>query len=135
MYYFSQRSKNNLNECHIDLQTLFNEVIKFIDFAVIEGHRGKEEQNKAYREDKSKVKFPNSKHNKKPSFAVDAVLYPIIWENINDHYYFSGYVKGVADQLFREGKMKHKLRAGADWNKNYRVEDENFKDLFHFELI
>ena len=51
---FSKRSLDNLATADIRLQNLFNEVIKFYDCTVICGHRGKEDQDRAYREKKSK---------------------------------------------------------------------------------
>jgi hypothetical protein len=48
-----------------------------MDFAIIEGHRGKEAQNAAFERGASKVQFPNSKHNTYPSQAYDRVPYPI----------------------------------------------------------
>ena len=82
----------------------------------------------------SKLKYPDSKHNKKPSMAVDAVSYPIEWDDIEQHYYFAGYVKAVADMMYDQEMITHKVRCGADLNKNMQVSDENFMDLFHFEL-
>ena len=72
---FGQTSKENLSTCHEDLQRLFNEVIKHWDCSVTEGYRNEERQNKAYRGGKSKVKYPNGKHNRVPSNAVDVVPY------------------------------------------------------------
>ena len=45
---FGRRSRKNLETCHEDLQELFNQVIKYFDCTVIQGHRGKEEQNKYF---------------------------------------------------------------------------------------
>lgn len=74
-----------------------------------------------------------------PSLAVDAAPYDTLlkvdWKDINRFYYFAGHVMGIADILFAEGKITHKLRYGGDWNKNTQVKDENFKDLGHFEII
>ena len=85
---FSNRSKNNLNECHEDLQRLFNEVIQHYDCTVIEGYRGRQEQNEAFRTGKSRLKYPGSKHNKRPSLAIDVVPYPIDWNDWKRFYYF-----------------------------------------------
>ena len=38
MPYFGRRSKKNLATCDKKLQKVFNEVIKHVDCAVIEGH-------------------------------------------------------------------------------------------------
>lgn len=61
--------------CDIRLQKLIEaiNVKMFVNVSV--GHRDKTCQDNAFRDGKSKVKYPNSKHNKIPSLAVD--IYPI----------------------------------------------------------
>jgi len=129
---FSASSKKKLEECHPDLQRLFNEVIKHVDCTVICGHRGEKEQNQAFAEGKSKLKYPNGKHNKIPALAVDvAPYYPgtkIRWNDSKGFIYFAGFVMGVASQ------MGIKIRSGADWNQNFDLLDETFIDLPHHEL-
>ena len=73
---FSQKSLNKLQQCHPQLQQLFLEVIKERDCTVICGYRGKAEQDEAFYSGNSKVKWPNGKHNKFPSLAVDVWPYP-----------------------------------------------------------
>jgi len=107
---------------------LFNEVIKHFDCSVIQGHRGKEDQNKAFKEGKSKLKYPNGNHNKSPSKAVDVAPYPINWNDRERFTYFAGYVVGIASQ------MGLKIRWGGDWDMDTEVKDNNFDDLPHFEL-
>jgi peptidoglycan L-alanyl-D-glutamate endopeptidase CwlK len=125
---FSQFSRNNLETCHDDLQKLFNEVIKHFDCRVICGHRGKEEQDKAYHDGYSKLQFPESKHNKMPSLAVDVVPYPVDWDDTRRLYMFVGIVRGIA------AMMKIPIRCGADWDGDMEIKDQNFHDLPHFEL-
>ena len=125
---FGTRSQNNLSEAHPDLQKVFNEVIKHFDCAVIEGHRGQEEQDKAFHSGKSKLKFPESKHNQSPSLAVDVVPWPVDWNDEKRFYYFAGFVKGIAAELGIE------LRWGGDWDSDTEVDDQTFNDLPHFEL-
>jgi peptidoglycan LD-endopeptidase CwlK len=72
MAQFSNISKERLQTCHADLRVLFGHVIQGYDCTIVEGHRGKERQNRAFAEGKSKLKYPQSKHNKYPSLAVDA---------------------------------------------------------------
>ena len=137
MNHFSEISKQRLQTCHKDLRALFAHVIIDYDTTIVEGHRGEEAQNKAYAEGKSKLKFPNSKHNKYPSQAVDAVPFingRISWSREN-LLLFSGYVLGIADQLFRIGVISHRIRLGADWDKDKDVTDETFRDEPHFEII
>lgn len=132
---FSRLSKERLKSCHSDLQILFNEVIKHRDCSVICGHRGEEEQNRAFRLGNSKKQFPNSLHNMEPSLAVDVAPYEsgIDWGKLQSAE-FSGYVQAVADLLFDQGVMKHKIRRGADWDGDYDIDDTEFWDACHFEI-
>lgn len=129
MYKYSNKSKNNLSQCHPDLQLLFNEVICFIDCTVMCGHRSEEDQNKVYNSGNSKVKFPNSKHNSNPSMAVDVAPYPIDWDDTGRFYVFAGYVLLMADLL------DIKIRWGGDWDSDFSTTDQRFNDLAHFELV
>lgn len=74
---FSQKSLNRLNQCHPKLQQLFLEVIKETDCTVICGYRTKAEQDDAFYKGTSRVKWPNGKHNKFPSLAVDVWPCPV----------------------------------------------------------
>ncbi len=135
MPFFSPQSYNQLSTCHPDLQILFNEVIKYVDCKVIEGHRGQEAQDKAYADGKSKLKWPNGNHNKTPSDAVDVYPWPIQINNTKRFYYFAGFVMGIAAKLKAEGKIKHDIRYGGDWDRDYDPSDQQFVDLVHFEVV
>lgn len=132
---FSNSSLNKLSTCHKDLQILFNEVIKHFDCTVLEGFRDKDTQNKAFDDGKSKLQWPNGKHNSNPSNAVDVAPYPIDWNDRQRFYFFAGRVLGVADALKDQGKMTHSIRYGGDWNGDNQLNDNKFNDLVHFELI
>jgi peptidoglycan LD-endopeptidase CwlK len=131
---FSNTSRTRLDTCHPDLIRLFNEVIKHYDCTILEGHRGEEAQNEAYRTGKSQLKFPMGKHNSYPSKAVDVVPYfaqapHIRWNSTKDFYYFAGIVLGVASQL------GIKIRWGGDWDGDHDLTNQTFFDLPHFELL
>lgn len=131
---FGRTSKTRLSTCHEDLQKLFNEVIKYYDCSILNGHRGEEEQNEYYRMGTSTKKFPESKHNTYPSLAVDVAPYfaeapHIRWEDKEKFYHFAGYVQAVADQ------MGIKIRSGSDWDRDGDLHDQTFMDLPHFELV
>jgi len=123
---FSKRSKNNLTSCHEDLQTLFNEVIQIVDCAVICGHRGEKDQNEAFNKGFSKLMWPKSKHNSLPSMAADVVPYPIDWFDTQRFRDFGAYVLKVANRLYKEGKITHKVVWGGNW--------KSFPDMPHYEL-
>lgn len=126
---FSKRSRDRLSTTHPNLQRLFTEVVKHFDCTILCGHRTKEEQNKAYAEGNSKLKWPRSKHNTKPSIAVDVIPYPIRWKDRERMHLFAGYVIGLAHS------MGIGIRWGGDWDSDTEVNDNNFDDLVHFELV
>ena len=128
MPYFGTKSKKRLITCDIRLQKVFNEVIKHVDCSILEGHRDKDRQNKLYVEGKTKVKYPNGRHNRQPSSAVDVTPYPVDWKDRERQTLFAGFVMGVASQ------MDINLRWGGDWDQDFQVVDNRFDDFPHFEL-
>ena len=131
---FSQASKDKLATCHKDLQTIFNEVIKYFDCTILVGYRGEVEQNKAFEEGKSKLKFPFGEHNKMPSCAVDVAPFPINWEDKDRFYYFAGFVMGIAAELKEQGIISIGLTYGGDWDGDTDLHDQILYDLVHFEV-
>ncbi len=125
---------SRLSECHPDLQTLFQEVIKHFDCTVICGHRGEEAQNVAYEDGFSTKLFPNSKHNRSPSLAVDVVPYPINWKDTDRMRYFAGYVMGVAKMLKRYNAIEREIVSGLDWDGDTDLSDQRLKDAPHFQI-
>ncbi|MDX9730213.1 MAG: hypothetical protein RBT63_00445 [Bdellovibrionales bacterium] len=126
---FSQRSKANLATCHEDLQRLFCEVVVKYDCTILEGHRGEAEQNAAFDRGDSKLQWPDGKHNKAPSLAVDVAPYPIDWKDLKRFAHFAGYVQATADRL------GIKIRWGGDWNGDRNLTNDRFLDMVHFELV
>ncbi len=106
-----------------------------MDISVYEGHRGRTKQNKAFKEKKSGLQWPNSKHNSTPSMACDCAPYPIDWKDKIRFAYMGGLIRATAQQLYKQGKINHKVRLGMDWNSNGAIKDHKFKDYPHFELI
>ena len=116
----SKRSQDTLAQCHPDLQKVAKEAIKHLAFTVYTGHRGKAAQDKAFAEKKSKVKWPNSKHNRKPSLAFDAYPDPLDWNDIKRFDHMGRVIKEAAK------KVNVKITWGGDW--------ASFRDRPHFEL-
>tara|TARA_R100001594_G_scaffold77425_1_gene112041 strand:- start:2716 stop:3111 length:396 start_codon:yes stop_codon:yes gene_type:complete len=126
---FSGRSAAKLSECDERLQKVFNEVVKHFDCTVLEGRRSKERQDELYRTGKSKVQYPNSKHNVEPlSMACDVAPYPIDWNDKSRFYFFGGFVLGIAKSMGID------LRWGGDWDSDMDINDQTFMDLPHFEV-
>ena len=125
---FGKKSKERLATCDERLQEVFNEVIQFVDCSVLEGHRGQERQDQLYIDGKTKVKYPNGRHNSKPSNAVDCTPYPVDWADRERQTLFAGFVLGVA----RSKGIK--LRWGGDWDMDFQVMDNRFDDFPHFEV-
>lgn len=142
-YSYGRDSRVQLATCHPDLRAIFRKAITLHDIKIIKGLRGKAEQNKAFKDGFSKLKWPDGKHNavgpdgnEDPtalSHAVDAAPWPLqnkFWEkDPRQLYYFGGFIKGIALD------MRIPLRWGGDWNSNLIFTDQTFDDLFHFELI
>lgn len=128
-YKYSERSLQNLATCHPLLRELFLEVIKHHDCSILCGWRTKEDQDRLYHEGRSKLRFPQSKHNRNPSLAIDVAPYPIDWGDSKRWFYFAGLVKGIA-----AGK-NIQIRWGGDWDRDNNFYDQSFNDWPHFELI
>ena len=126
---FGKTSKKRLASSDERLQKVFNEVIKYIDCSVLEGHRSEERQNKLFEEGKTKVKYPKGRHNSNPSRAVDVTPYPVDWNDRERQTLFAGFVLGIARS------MDIRLRWGGDWDLDFKVMDNRFDDFPHFEII
>ena len=123
---FSGRSLTKLKECHPLLQRLMTDAIQTVDFSVICGYRGKDEQELAYQSGHSKLRWPQSKHNSTPSLAVDVVPYPIDWDDIAAFHMLSDAVKESWSSIPEAERDGFELSWGGDWKK--------FRDYPHYEL-
>lgn len=117
---FSQKSLDRLQTCDERLQRVLKIAIRHYDFSVLDGHRGRERQNQAFMKGHSKVEWPNSRHNKIPSLAVDIAPYPIDWEDIDRFKELGRLVLAIADTL------KIRIEWGGYW--------KTLKDYPHFQV-
>ena len=121
MNVFSRKSESRLSSCHSKLQVLMRAVLQVQDISIICGHRTKQTQNSYYRSGTSKLKWPDSKHNKSPSLAVDIIAYPFCgWNNLDAFKELSVIVKEKADEL------GIKIKWGGDF--------KSFVDMPHWQL-
>ena len=137
---FGGASQAKLITCHRDIVRVCTEVIKRVDFSVIEGARSDERQLKLFKQGRSTLDGINdfSKHQlvggQTHSNAVDLLPYPAVVNGINiwkDEFrfaVFAGEVIGIGWSLGID------IRWGGDWDGDGSREDQSFHDLPHFEL-
>lgn len=128
MYKFSQRSLDNLKNVDERLVRICNELIKRVDFTVIEGFRSLERQKELYDKGFSKIDgiSKKGKHNYSPSLAIDIIPFK------KGHNPFDGSKESdiMFDNLAKEFKQVAKelginIAWGGDWK---------FIDKPHFQI-
>lgn len=124
---YGKTSMSRLVTCDTRIQGIFQEVAMYVDTSIICGHRNEEDQHTAFVTGRSKVDWPNSKHNSDPSIAIDAALHPVNWNMHGRQRWFAGLVCGIAFS------MNHPLIWGGDWDNDPNTPN-GFEDLWHFEL-
>ena len=140
---FGRASRERLATCHPLLRELMNEVVISVDCTILEGHRDQARQDALFSQGRSKVRWPDGRHNAMPSLAVDAAPYfadppHIRWPDpkssqyareLGQWYMFIGYVRRTAEE------MGIAIRCGADWDGDGETTDQSFHDLPHIELL
>lgn len=117
------KSLDRLKQCHPDLIKIILRVDELYPCHVICGYRNEADQNKAFEEKKSQLKFPQSKHNQKPSRAVDVVSgngKVISWTDLKAFEILCLTIEAVAEEY------QIKIRLGRDFK---------FRDWPHIELV
>lgn len=118
---FSSNSLKALKTVDAALREICNRAILEYDFSVLCGHRDEAEQNYAFDNGFSRLKFPKSKHNKIPSRAVDIAPYPTLYADPVRFTELSIIIKRIAYELIIP------IAWGGDWSK--------FVDMAHWELV
>ena len=123
------KSIENLTKVASKLKDLVFMINQEFPIEVICGYRGEEEQNYAFNSGKSKLKYPDSKHNKSPSQAVDIVPRGTYFSDINAFYV----IYGIA--LVKAKELGIIIRWGGNWNSDFNFKDNRFNDLVHYEIV
>lgn len=126
---FSGTSLAHLRTADARLQSLAHKVIEHMDHTILCAHRGQKEQDLAFSTGKSKVRWPNSKHNSLPAKAIDVAPYPIDWNDTHRFARLMGHYERVANE------QGIKIRLGMDFSGDGRTVDERFLDFPHIELV
>ena len=155
-YKFGLDSSHALATCHPLIRRCADVAIKVVDFKCLEGYRGEEAQNRAFRLGNSTLQFPDGNHNhrsnakdveggwaddrNKPlSMALDwAPWYPdkphIRWNRTQEFIQLGGLWVGLGASICLE--HGYLIRWGGNWDRDSLViTDQNFQDLGHVELI
>jgi peptidoglycan L-alanyl-D-glutamate endopeptidase CwlK len=132
---FGSRSHEQLHTCRSELVNICENVIQHFDFTVLCGFRNMADQNEAFATGRSKLQYPESRHNKNPSYAVDVapwhVGYPHIrWDAEREFFFLAGLMTQAARSI---GVT---LRWGGNWDMDDDLYDRNVPfDLVHFEIF
>ena len=103
-----------------------------LDFSLDCAFRNRPEQNRFYDLGRSKVQWPDGKHNTLPAQAMDLIPYVAGKSSWNKLHccILAGLVLAAAKE---EGV---KLRWGGNWDMDDEpITDQDFQDLAHFEEI
>ena len=131
---FGTASSKELASVDQRLQQVARKVILIKDHSALKGHRPEDEQNAAYygRPQRSKLKWPDGKHNDIPSKALDVQTYPLPETDQQvreEQLYLLGLYVGIASE------MGITLRTGADWDQDGEILDNGFDDFYHVEIV
>jgi len=153
-------SKAVYDTLHEDLQIIVSWGLKkcAVDFSQYEGHRPVEKQLEYYKKgreinyatgqwevvNKKKV-ITNvdgirikGKHNYNPSMALDLRAYvpdkPQLTWDVKHITYIAASLVMIAEFLYDEGLIQHKLRWGSNWDFDGDLADNRLVDIPHVEL-
>lgn len=148
---FGRRSQEHLKTIDPKLQSVLYEVIRYMDFTILCGRRGRAAQEEARATGKSKVGWPNSAHNcpfhqddtpkeewpeddEMLSRAVDIAPWSsqaphIDWDDPKPFALLAG---RILQEAATQGVS---VRWGGDWDSDGETRDNRFNDLPHFELV
>ena len=116
MNVFGIASQAALGTAHSDLKIIANRVLSIKDHSILKGHRPQDEQNAAYwgKPQRSKLEWPDGKHNALPSRAIDVQTYPLPEtdeELREEQLYLLGLYVGIASGIAVAWAMRSRLSA------------------------
>jgi len=130
---WGRRSKRVYDTLDPRLQVLVTRLRDEVaDISLTSGTRDFMEQNALFEAGASTLRWPDSKHNKIPSIAVDLQPHPYpkyepkLWGAL-------GYLAGRAMAIAHEEGFA--IRWGGDWNGDGDLTNQKFDDLFHLEIV
>lgn len=135
MIRYGRQSRGNIAELHGSLQVVLyayaDGAPEDMDLTITVGHRGEAEQNRAYDAGNSSKRWPDSKHNRLPSWAFDFIPHPFEQKDWKDALRFARVAGGI---LYVARQKNIELRWGGDWDMDGKSNDQKFMDIGHIEL-
>jgi|DEB0MinimDraft_6_1074348.scaffolds.fasta_scaffold00989_20 hypothetical protein len=130
-YSWGARSLDHRDQLHPDLADLFDRALEMspFDLAITGSHRTQEE-HESLPDGATQVSWEQSKHSSMPSLAGHIDPYPIDYADPYRYYVLAGVVFAAARDLC----MLERVRWGGDWDRDFRLAEETFRDLAHWEL-
>lgn len=131
---FGKTSIKNRETLSLNLRRVADRALSYgvMDFSIVCGHRSKAEQNRLFKLRKSKVLWPDSKHNHLPSLAIDCV--PYVAKKSSWNKLHCCVLTGLILAAGREEGVN--LRWGGNWDMDSEpITDQDFQDLVHFEEV
>ena len=137
-YRLGKNSRKELATCTDNIQRVLNAAISLglMDFSVVEGARPQYEQDRYFKLGKSKVQWPNSKHNVIKEGELSKAADVVPWINGKSSYRKSHccYLAGLIISIGMS--MGIRLRWGGNWDMDGEpITDQEFQDLVHFEEV
>ena len=133
-YSFGKNSEKILANARQYLQRVARLALSWgiMDFSVVETHRNKATQNGYFARGKSRVQWPDGKHNSLPSDAFDLV--PFI--NGKGSYNKAHCLVLAGLMLAAAAVLGVRLRWGGNWDMDGEpITDQDFQDLVHYEVV
>lgn len=136
---FGRTSLKILEQCDPLLQRIAHRALGYqiYDFSVISGHRSPAEQLVLFNAGHTRLDGykKKSKHNHKPSLAMDLCPWPTevnglnVWKDTQRFAVLAGIVLAAAKE------ENTKIRWGGDWDGDGNNRDSTLHDMPHFELV
>lgn len=141
---YGRNSSNKLRTCHPKLQHVARQGLIYspYDISIIHGWRGEAEQNALYDSGLSRVRWPDSRHNKSrdPAYAygisdaIDFMPYlPHLGERVWEQTHIFACIAGCFFAAAVEVGVT--LRWGGDWDGDGDTQEHRLQDWGHIELV
>jgi len=133
-YPYGKTSLKRLSTCSNAVQCVMVRVSDYLNVSILCGHRGEDQQKRAFEKGFSKVNWPDSDHNILPSDAVDAGIFRPDLKNVDyDDPMAFGFLAGVIHVC---AELENCVAIwGHDWDHDFNFKEHDFKDKPHWLIL